>query len=171
MSWRPDLTVAAIIERNGRFLFVEERVGPRMVFNQPAGHVERGEHLIEAVIRETLEETAWTFVPQWLLGVYMWDAPDRQRSFLRVAFGGDVHSYDPHRKLDRGILRTVWLSRDELVTRAERLRSPMVLRCVDDFLADRRYPLDLLQQITAAISPAATDLRLSQPAPQLNDPS
>lgn len=171
MSWRPDLTVAAVVERSGRFLFVEERVGPRMVFNQPAGHVERGEHLIGAVIRETLEETAWTFVPQSLLGVYMWDSPDRQRSFLRVTFVGDVHSHDPDRKLDRGILRALWLSREELLARSERLRSPMVLRCVDDFLSGRRYPLDLLQQITPLTEASAPERRLFQSGPQLNDAS
>lgn len=155
MTWRPDLTVAAVVERNGRFLCVEERVGPRVVFNQPAGHVERGEGIIEAVIRETLEETAWTFVPQAVLGVYAWDAPDRQRSFMRIAFRGEVHSHDPQRKLDRGIVRALWLTRDELAARAERLRSPMVLKCVDDFIAQKSYPLDLLQQMITLAEPQA----------------
>lgn len=169
MSWRPDLTVAAVVERNGRFLCVEERVGPRMVFNQPAGHVERNERIIDAVIRETLEETAWTFVPRTLLGVYLWDAPDRQRSFMRIAFIGEVHSHDADRKLDRGIARSLWLTREELVARSERLRSPMVLKCVDDFLARKSYPLELLQQITSFASPATQDIRTT-PASPLNDP-
>lgn len=169
MSWRPDLTVAAVVERNGRFLFVEERVGPRLVFNQPAGHVERGERIIDAVIRETLEETAWTFVPRALLGVYMWDAPDRQRSFMRIAFIGEVHSHDQDRKLDRGIARSLWLTRDELVARSERLRSPMVLKCVDDFAARRSYPLELLQQMTTFAGVAGPELRLASGSP-LNDP-
>jgi 8-oxo-dGTP pyrophosphatase MutT (NUDIX family) len=159
MSWRPDLTVAALVERNGKFLFVEERVGPRMVFNQPAGHVERGEHLIDAVIRETLEETAWTFVPQALLGLYIWEAPDRQRSFLRIAFTGEVHSHDPHRRLDRGIARALWMSREELVARSQRLRSPMVLKCVDDFIAGARYSLGLLQQVASLTQSADLDAR------------
>lgn len=171
MSWRPDLTVAAVVERNGRFLFVEERVGPRMVFNQPAGHVERGEHLIAAVIRETLEETAWTFVPQALLGLYVWDSPDRQRSFVRIAFIGDVHNHDPQRKLDRGIARALWLTRDEMIARNDRLRSPMVRQCVDDFLAHRRYPLEALQQMAPPIEVTAADLRLLQTSSQLNDPT
>jgi 8-oxo-dGTP pyrophosphatase MutT (NUDIX family) len=170
MSWRPDLTVAAVVERNGRFLFVEERVGPRLVFNQPAGHVERGEHLIDAAIRETLEETAWTFVPRALVGVYMWDAPDRQRSFLRIAFTGEVHSHDPNRKLDRGIARAIWLTRDELLARSDRLRSPMVLKCVDDYLAQKRYPLELLQQLTHIASHTTPETRSAAPSP-LNDPN
>lgn len=171
MSWRPDLTVAALVERNGRFLCVEERVGARMVFNQPAGHVERGERIIDAVIRETLEETAWTFVPQSVLGVYVWDAPDRQRSFLRIAFTGEVHSHDQYRKLDRGIARALWLTRDELVARSSRLRSPMVLKCVDDFLAGTRYPLELLQQVVAFADAASGASRSAPAGPILNDPS
>jgi len=147
MSLRPDLTVAAIVERNGEFLLVEERVGSRMVLNQPAGHVERGEQLIDAVIRETLEETAWTFVPEALIGVYLWDQLERQRSYLRFAFTGRITSHDPHRPLDRGIERTLWMGREQLQGRSSELRSPMVLTCIEDFLAGRRYPLDLLRCI------------------------
>lgn len=171
MSFRPDLTVAAVVERNGRFLFVEERVGPRMVFNQPAGHVERGERIIDAVIRETLEETAWTFVPHALLGIYLWDAPDRQRNFMRIAFTGQVHSHDPERKLDRGIARALWLTREELIARTERLRSPMVLKCVDDFIARKSYPLDLLQHITALADGTPVEPRITAAESPLNDPS
>jgi ADP-ribose pyrophosphatase YjhB (NUDIX family) len=147
MSLRPDLTVAAIVERNGEFLLVEEHVGSRMVFNQPAGHVERGEQLIDAVIRETLEETAWNFVPQALVGVYLWDHLDRQRSYLRFAFIGQITSHDPHRPLDRGIERTLWMSREQLRSCSGQLRSPMVLTCIDDYLAGRRYPLEVLKCI------------------------
>ena len=127
MTMRPDLTVAAVIERDGQFLFVEERAGARMVFNQPAGHVERGELLIDAVVRETLEETAWTFTPQALVGIYLWEQPQKQRTFLRFAFCGQVSGHDPSRALDHGIERTVWMSREQLVARSSRLRSPMVL--------------------------------------------
>ena len=148
MSLRPDLTVAAVIERNGEFLLVEERVGSHMVFNQPAGHVERGEQLIDAVIRETLEETAWNFVPQALVGVYLWDQLDRQRSYLRFTFTGHISSHDPHRSLDRGIERTLWMTQEQLRARGTQLRSPMVLSCIDDYLAGRRYPLDLLKCIS-----------------------
>lgn len=149
MSLRPDLTVAAVVERNGEFLLVEERVGSHMVFNQPAGHVERGEQLIDAVIRETLEETAWNFVPHALIGVYLWDQLDRQRSYLRFAFTGEITTHDPHRPLDRGIERTLWMNREQVRSRASQLRSPMVLTCIDDYLAGQRYPLDLLKCIGA----------------------
>ena len=148
MSLRPDLTVAAVVERNGEFLLVEERVGNRMVINQPAGHVERGEHLIGAIIRETLEETAWSFVPHALIGVYLWDQLDRQRSYLRFAFTGELVSHDPHRPLDRPIERTLWLSREQIRQRNAQLRSPMVLRCIDDYLAGRRYPLELVHYLS-----------------------
>ncbi len=146
---RPDLTVAAVVERNGQFLLVEERVGQRMVFNQPAGHVERGETLIDAVIRETLEETAWTFHPESLVGIYHWEQPEKHKSFLRFAFFGTVSAHDPQRSLDRGIERALWMDKEHLLARAPRLRSPMVMRCIDDFLAGRRYPLDIVKHMMA----------------------
>lgn len=148
MSVRPDLTVAAVVERNGEFLLVEERAGNRMVFNQPAGHVERGERVLDAVIRETLEETAWIFRPEALVGIYFWEQPERNRSFLRFAFCGTVSGHDPGRQLDRGIERALWLTREQIVARSSRLRSPMVLRCIDDFRAGQRYPMDALQDLT-----------------------
>jgi 8-oxo-dGTP pyrophosphatase MutT (NUDIX family) len=160
MTMRPDLTVAAVIEQNGQFLFVEERVGARMVFNQPAGHVERGEPLIDAVVRETLEETAWAFTPEALVGIYLWEHPQKQRTFLRFAFCGHVSGHDPSRALDHGIERTVWMNRDELVARSSRLRSPMVLTCVDDYLAPRRYPLEILQQMLTDPHAVAAEHRL-----------
>lgn len=145
MSVRPDLTVAAVVERDGQFLFVEERVSNRIVFNQPAGHVERGEHIVDAVVRETLEETAWIFHPEALVGVYYWEQPERHRTFLRFAFSGTVSDHDPSRALDRGIERAVWMTREQLVARAPRLRSPMVLRCIDDFRAGKRFPMEIVQ--------------------------
>ncbi len=153
MSLRPDLTVAAIVERDGQFLLVEERVGNAMVFNQPAGHVERGEELVTAVIRETLEETAWTFRPEALVGIYLWEQPERQRSFLRFAFAGHVVSHDASRRLDRGIERALWMDRQQMLTRSARLRSPMVLRCVDDYLEGRRFPLEICQTIMRDLLP------------------
>jgi 8-oxo-dGTP pyrophosphatase MutT (NUDIX family) len=145
MSIRPDLTVAAIVERDGRFLLVEERIGNRMVFNQPAGHVEPGEQIVDAVVREALEETAWTFQPQALVGIYFWEQPERNRSFLRFAFCGSVSDHDAERALDRGIERAVWMTREQIVMRSARLRTPMVLRCIDDYLAGRRYPLEVVR--------------------------
>jgi 8-oxo-dGTP pyrophosphatase MutT (NUDIX family) len=146
MSLRPDLTVAAIVERDGQFLLVEERVGTRMVFNQPAGHVERGEQLITAVVRETLEETAWGFKPESLVGVYFWDQPEKQRSFMRFAFTGTVTDHDPSRRLDRGIERAVWMTHEQIIARTSRLRSPMVLKCIEDYLSGQRYPLELIRE-------------------------
>lgn len=147
MAFQPDLTVAAVVERDGQFLLVEERVGHRMVFNQPAGHVERNEPLLDAVIRETLEETAWTFHPTALIGIYLWDHPEKQSSFLRFTFSGEVTTHDSQRPLDRGIRRAVWMDRKQVLARSSRLRSPMVLKCIDDYLEGRRYPLELIQQM------------------------
>jgi 8-oxo-dGTP pyrophosphatase MutT (NUDIX family) len=140
MVWKPDVTVAALIERDGRFLVVEERIGRRIVINQPAGHVEDGETLEAAVRRETLEETAWHFTPSALLGLYLWRSP-RGHSTLRIAFVGTVDRFESQRRLDPPVLRTHWLTRAELAERGERLRTPLVLRCIDDYLAGQRLPL------------------------------
>lgn len=156
MAFRPDVTVAAVVERDGRFLVVEERAARRVVINQPAGHLERGESLVEAVVRETLEETAHRLVPEAVTGIYLWPHPVIDSTFLRVAFCGSVTGPDPTLRLDRCILRTAWLTRAQLAERQGRLRSPLVLRCVDDYLAGRRYPLDLL---------SAVDLSGREPTP------
>lgn len=146
MSVKPDLTVASVIERNGQYLLVEERVGHGLVFNQPAGHVERGERFIDAAIRETLEETAWTFQPEALVGIYFWEQPEKHRSFLRFTFCGAATHHHPSRRLDRGIERALWLTRDEIAARSSRLRSPMVLQCIDDYVQGRRYPMELVSE-------------------------
>lgn len=143
MVWKPDVTVAAVIERSGRFLVVEERIRGRLVLNQPAGHLEDGEALIDAVVRETLEETAWQFTPESLLGVYQWRSP-RGHTTLRFAFTGSVQGHDAQRPLDPPIVATHWFAREEIARRAARLRTPLVLRCVEDYLAGRRLPLDAL---------------------------
>jgi 8-oxo-dGTP pyrophosphatase MutT (NUDIX family) len=149
MTWRPDLTVAAIVQRSdGRFLMVEERIGTTVVFNQPAGHVEDGESITAAVIRETLEETAWQFVPKHLLGLYLWRNPANGRSTLRIAFSGEATAHDAGRRLDRGILAAHWMTRDALIAQSARLRSPLVLQCVDDYLAGRRHDLAALNHLT-----------------------
>jgi len=146
---RPELTVAAVVERRGRFLVVEERVGGRLVLNQPAGHVEAGETLLAAVVREALEETAWTFAPQATVGIYLSHRTTSERRYLRVAFTGLVSRHDASRTLDTGIERTLWLSRAELAAQPARLRSPMVLRAIDDYQRGMRYPLDLCQDLDA----------------------
>jgi 8-oxo-dGTP pyrophosphatase MutT (NUDIX family) len=150
MVWKPDVTVAAIAERNGQFLVVEERASGRVVINQPAGHLEDGETFLEAVVRETLEETAWVFAPRAVVGVYVWRPAHVNRTFLRVAFSGELAGHDAARPLDHGILRTRWLSRAELAEPRARLRSPLVLQCVDDYLAGARYPLSLISHLIAA---------------------
>lgn len=142
MTFRPDITVAALVERAGRFLVVEERIQRRLVLNQPAGHVEEGEDPVAAVVRETREETAWRLEPHHLLGIYFWRNPANGRTTLRLAFTGSVSDHRPEQPLDTGIERTHWLTRDELLLEAARLRSPLVLRCVDDYLDGRRLPLE-----------------------------
>lgn len=143
-EWKPHITVAAVVEQNGRFLVVEEDVEGHIVFNQPAGHVEQGENLLEAVMRETLEESGRHFTPEALIGVYSWTNPDTGVTYLRFAFTGSVSERDPTRQLDTGIIDAVWLSRDELLTQSGKLRSPLVMRAIDDYLAGRRFRLDLL---------------------------
>jgi ADP-ribose pyrophosphatase YjhB (NUDIX family) len=148
---RPRVTVAAIAEHEGRFLLVEERNSDRiLVLNQPAGHVEADESLAEAVIREALEETGYHFVPEYLVGIYLWGKPGDDRSFLRVCFAGSAVSQVADAKLDPDIERPLWLTREELETESARWRSPLVARCIDDYLAGERYPLLLLKSLLPA---------------------
>jgi 8-oxo-dGTP pyrophosphatase MutT (NUDIX family) len=147
MTFKPDVTVAAIVERDNQFLLVEEHIGSRLVLNQPAGHLEDGESLVEAVIRETLEESAWHFEPQALVGIYLWKQPSNGRSFLRVAISGQVTQHEPLRRLDRGIERALWLPRERIVATSARLRSPLVMRCIDDYLSGTRHSLEVLQHL------------------------
>lgn len=145
MVWKPNVTVAAVIERQGEFLFVEEKSsGSALLFNQPAGHLERGESLIAAVIRETLEETAYHFSPTALTGIYQWRHPQKDISYLRFTFTGEITGHEPKRRLDHGIVRAAWMTPEQIRGYAERHRTPLVAQCLDDYLAGRRYPLDLL---------------------------
>lgn len=147
MPWKPHVTVAAILEREGRFLFVEERVRGRVVINQPAGHLDEGESLLEAVRRETLEETAWRMEPTSLVGFYQYRGRETGETFLRACFAGQLLDRDENRRLDDGILRTLWLEPGELDGLRERLRSPMVTRCVADYLDGHRHPLELIRHV------------------------
>jgi 8-oxo-dGTP pyrophosphatase MutT (NUDIX family) len=142
MRWNPEVTVAAIAERDNRFLMVEERIAGRLVLNQPAGHLEDGETLVEAVIRETREETAWRFRPDALVGTYLWRSPVDGRSFLRFAFCGTVDDLHAQQPLDTGIQRMLWLTHEQLLAQVPRLRSPLVLRCLQDYLLGKRQSLD-----------------------------
>jgi len=153
MIWKPDVTVAAVVERDGHYLLVEERASGRIVINQPAGHLENGESFEQAVVRETLEETGWTFRPDAICGIYLWRASQSNRTFLRVTFCGTAVERDASRALDRGIVRVRWLTREQLVAAGPRLRSPLVLRCIDDHRTGTRYPLSLISHLIADASP------------------
>ena len=155
--WKPNVTVATVVERDGRFLLVEEDTADGIRLNQPAGHLDPGESPVAGAVRETLEETACTFTPGALLGVYLHrseagrgrDAP--VVSYLRIAFTGTVGEPDPARALDHGIVRALWLSADELRERSAEHRSALVMKCVEDYLAGRRYPLEAVYTHSSAL--------------------
>ena len=140
--WRPSATVAAVVEREGRFLFVEESIDGRLVLNQPAGHLDPGESLIAACRREVLEETAHRFEPTALIGIYRWIYAPKNVTFLRFCFRGRIEGVE-RRPIDKKIVGVHWLTRDELAARRSDHRSPLVQRCVDDFLAGREFPLEV----------------------------
>jgi 8-oxo-dGTP pyrophosphatase MutT (NUDIX family) len=159
--WTPRVTVAAVIEQGGRFLLVEEQTRDGLQLNNPAGHLEPGESPVQACVRETLEETGDAFEPTALVGVYLarlgaagadgsaggsdGEAAGPGLTYLRFAFCGELGPADPRRALDHGIVRTLWLDADELRASRARHRSPLLLRCVSDYLAGRRHPLDLIR--------------------------
>ena len=150
--WQPDVTVATVAVDGGRLLCVEERVGGRLVINQPAGHLEPDESLVEAAVREALEETGWQLRLNAFVGAYQWKSPAMPdgsggRHYLRFAFAAEPVAHDPGRELDDGIERALWLTPTELRDASERHRSPLVWQVVEDFLAGRRYPLDLVNQL------------------------
>ena len=147
MIWKPHTTVAAVIEQDGKFLLVEEETAEGLRFNQPAGHLEEGESLFAAVIRETYEETAHHFEPQHLLGVYHWRHPTKDLTYLRFAFTGNVTGFDPDQKLDDGIIRAVWMTLDEIRNTQDVHRSPQVLASVEHYLAGQRFPLSVVHHL------------------------
>jgi 8-oxo-dGTP pyrophosphatase MutT (NUDIX family) len=161
VRWNPEVTVAAIVQQRDRFLIVEERGSSRLVLNQPAGHLEDHETLLEAVIRETREESAWRFTPQALVGTYQWRNPENGKTFLRFAFCGTVDDHQPNRPLDTGIVRALWLSHEQLLAQSSRLRSPLVLKCLEDYLLGKRQPVDSVATLgleTAALVQAVVNL-------------
>jgi 8-oxo-dGTP pyrophosphatase MutT (NUDIX family) len=146
--FRPSATVAAVLEKDGHYLLVEEETPEGLRLNTPAGHLEQGESPAEGCAREALEETAWQFTPTALLGIYLarFQRPQRNEdvTYLRFAFCGDLGAFDAARQLDTGIVRTLWMTPDEIRASADRHRSPLVLRCIEDHLRGVRYPLDVI---------------------------
>ena len=147
MTWKPDVTVAAIVEHEGHYLLVEEETGLGRRFNQPAGHLEVHETLPDAVVRETLEETACHVKPLALIGVYHWYYPRKNITYIRFTYSARLTGRDPGRRLDKGIVRTVWMTADEIRASAALHRSPLVVRSLDDYLAGVRLPPDLIAHI------------------------
>jgi len=142
---RPAVTVAMVVERDRLYLLVEEETRSGRKLNQPAGHFEAGESLADGAARETLEESGWQVTPTALVGIYRWEAPDNGATFVRFAFAGRADAHDPARPLDTGIVRALWLDYDTIVARRADHRSPLVLQCLDDYRAGRRFPLDLMR--------------------------
>lgn len=144
MRFLPHVTVATIIENNGRFLMVEEIKNNCQVLNQPAGHIEKDETLLQAAIRETLEETAWDIELTGIVGIYLFTA-DNGISYQRVCFSAKTIQYHPNRPLDEGITGTTWLTKQELIDRKAQWRNPIILTCIDDYLAGHNYPLSIIR--------------------------
>lgn len=145
MNWQAHVTVATIIEDQGRYLFVEELKGGKAVLNQPAGHLDPNESLQRAAVRETLEETGWDVELTSVIGIYLYTAPSNGVTYQRICFAAKPLRHNPQYPLDEGIIGPVWLTRDELVAQQERWRSELVLRCVDDYLNGEHFSLDLLR--------------------------
>ena len=147
--WRPHVTVACVVADGDRYLMVEEEVSGRLAYNQPAGHLDDGESLLAAAMRETLEETGWTVALQHLIGVHQWRSTEHGDAVIRFSFAAQAMSHDPARPLDTGIRRALWLTRAEIAALGERLRSPLVLLSIDAWLAGQRLPLDTLDYVSA----------------------
>jgi 8-oxo-dGTP pyrophosphatase MutT (NUDIX family) len=145
MTWQAHVTVATIVEDQGRFLFVEEIKGGRAVLNQPAGHLDPNESLQRAAVRETLEETGWDVELTSVVGIYLYTAPSNGVTYQRICFAAKALHHHPEYQLDEGIVGAVWLTRDELLAQQERWRSELVLRCLDDYLDGEHFSLDLLR--------------------------
>jgi 8-oxo-dGTP pyrophosphatase MutT (NUDIX family) len=145
-DWKASVTVAAIIEAQGRFLLVEEVHDGRRVLNQPAGHLDPGESLIAACVREVMEETAYRFVPEALVGIYRYLYAPKDITFLRFAFSGRSEGAEAGRALDKEIVRTHWLTHEEIVARSAEHRTPLVMQCIADYRVGRRFPLEVLSK-------------------------
>lgn len=145
MDWTPHITVATIVEDQGRFLFVEEHCAGQQVLNQPAGHLEANESLIQAAVRETLEETGWEIEVTAVTGIYLYTAPSNGVTYQRVCFAARPLRHRPDSPLDQGIIGPLWLSREELESQRKRWRSELVGQCLDDYLSGERFALSLIR--------------------------
>jgi 8-oxo-dGTP pyrophosphatase MutT (NUDIX family) len=142
--WKPHVVAAAVIEKDGKFLCVEEDIEGAIVINQPAGHLDPGETLIAAAERETVEETGWTVEVSSLVGIYLMETEITSKTILRFCFAADAVAFDAERRLDAEIVGTHWFDREELEARRASHRSPLVMHAVDDFRAGQRFPLTVL---------------------------
>ena len=148
MPSTPHITVAAVIKQDDRYLMVKEHVDGLVVYNQPAGHWEVDETLIEAAIRETQEETAWNFIPEAVIAIYRWKHPEKDEVYLRVAFSGQADDHQADQPLDKGIIEAIWMTRSEIEALSEiQRRSALVLQSIDDFEKGKRYDLDMMADI------------------------
>lgn len=145
--WRPHVTVACVVADGERYLMVEEEVNGRLVYNQPAGHLDDGESLVAAALRETLEETGWTVELQHLIGVHQWRSTEHGDGVVRFSFAARAVSHDPDRPLDTDIRRALWLARTEIAALGEHLRSPMILQSIDLWLGGQRLPLEVMSHL------------------------
>jgi len=147
MIWTPHLVVSAVIEHEGKFLMVEEQRDGHTVYNQPAGHVENQEAIQDAVIREVKEETAWDFAPEYIVGCYKWRKQNTDTTYIRLCFAGKASNHDPEQALDDGILSANWIPYDDIISMdAQRMRSPMVRQCIDDYRRKIKYPMELITE-------------------------
>ncbi|MEO8848012.1 MAG: NUDIX hydrolase [Casimicrobiaceae bacterium] len=149
-SLRPAISVATVVARDGAYLLVEEQTRAGLRLNQPAGHLESGETPAEGAVRETLEESAWRVDVTHLIGIYLWRPPDSEKAYLRFAFAALAREHDGARPLDTGIVRALWMTEAEIRAQAARHRSPLVMRCIDDYVAGRRLPMDAIAQVASS---------------------
>ena len=145
MIWKPNVTVASIVELDGKFLMVEEKSPAGPVLNQPAGHLDPNESMEDAVIRETLEETGYRFTPEAVIGSYLWHNSDNETTYYRSTYSGSVCHKIIATELDDGIIRALWMTHNEIIENKSRLRSPVILESLNDYLAGKRYPLDIIK--------------------------
>ena len=157
--WKPNVTVAAVIEQDGRFMLVEEHTSEGLMLNSPAGHLDPGETPVEGCARETLEETAHHFTPTALIGIYLARSPRKTHgehvTYLRFAFAGTLGDFDHGRALDEGIVRTLWMTPEEIRASVDRHRSPLLLQCIEDYLGGARHPLSLIHTDPSVYGPPA----------------